>query len=368
MKSIKYVLLAFVCLSSFALSAQENFVFGSETQVKTTPVKSQDKTGTCWAYSTISFIESEILRMGGPELDLSEMYIVKHVYESKAKQFVLLHGMANFSQGGQAHDVMNVIEEHGFVPESYFYGILDTALRHDHSEMETALKSLLAGYIAQKDASPSDLWFKNISSVLANYMGLVPSQVRFNNRTYSPAEYAQGLGIDKKNYIELTSYTHHPFYKTFDLEVPDNWSHDRYFNLPIDELIETMKHALQNGYSIVWDGDVSEDFFSHKQGVAFIPLDASQGFVPQQEKVVTQADRQKAFFSWQATDDHLMHIVGMAKDEYGTVFFKTKNSWGANNNPYGGYVYLSEHYVRMNTVAIMLNKQALDKGIAEKLF
>lgn len=368
MKSIKYVLLAFVCLSSYALSAQENFVFGSETQVKATPVKNQDKTGTCWAYSTISFIESEIMRMGGPELDLSEMYIVKHIYESKAKQFVLLHGMGNFSQGGQAHDVMNVVQGHGFVPESYFYGISDTALKHDHSEMEIALKSLLAGYIAQKNAAPTETWFKNIGSVLSNYMGNLPSQVRFNNRTYSPAEYAQGLGIDKNNYIELTSYTHHPFYKAFDLEIPDNWSHDRYYNLPIDELIETMKHALQNGYSLVWDGDVSEDFFSHKQGVAFIPLDASQGFTPEQEKQVTQADRQKAFFSWQATDDHLMHIVGMAKDKNGTLYFKTKNSWGTNNNPYGGYVYLSEQYVRMNTVAIMLHKQALDKGIAKKLF
>ena len=368
MKSIKYVLLAFVCLSSFTLSAQEGFVFGSETQVKATPVKSQDKTGTCWAYSTISFIESEILRMGGPELDLSEMYIVKQVYVRKAKQFVLLHGMGNFSQGGQAHDVMNVIEEHGFVPESYYYGILDTAQRHDHSEMEIALKSLLDGYIAQKDASPSELWFKNVNSILTNYMGNLPNQVRFNNRTYSPAEYAQGLGIDKNNYVELTSYTHHPFYQAFDLEIPDNWSHDRYYNLPIDELIETMKHALQNGYSMVWDGDVSEDFFSHKEGVAFIPLDTAKVFAPQQEKVVTQADRQQAFFSWQATDDHLMHIVGMAKDENGTVYFKTKNSWGTNNNPYGGYVYLSEQYVRMNTVAIMLHKQALDKGIAKKLF
>ncbi|SMO53046.1 bleomycin hydrolase [Saccharicrinis carchari] len=368
MKSLKYVILAFACLWSFTLAAQEKFVFGSETVIKTTAVKSQDKTGTCWAYATISFIESEIMRMGGPELDLSEMFIVKHVYQKKARQFVLLHGMGNFSQGGQAHDVMNVVQTHGLVPENYYYGIPDTSQKHNHSEMETALRALLDGYIAQKEASPSDVWFKNIQSVLINYMGKTPTQVRFNNRNYSPVEYAQGLGIDKNNYVELSSYTHHPFYKPFDLEIPDNWSHDRYYNVPIDELIATMKHALDNGYSIVWDGDVTEDFFSHKEGVAFIPLDESQGFTPQFEKHVTQTDRQKAFYSWRATDDHLMHIVGMAKDKNGILYFKTKNSWGTENNPYGGYVYMSEEYLRMNTVAIMLHKQALDKSLAKKLF
>ncbi|GAF05509.1 C1 family peptidase [Saccharicrinis fermentans] len=296
------------------------------------------------------------------------MYIVKHAYQDKAQQYVLLHGKGNFSQGGQAHDVMNVVEAHGFVRESDFWGTHDTSRVHNHGEMEAALKTLLDGYIHQKDAAPSKLWFDNINSVLTNYMGEVPTQVQFNKRTYSPVQFAKGLGIERNNYVELSSYTHHPFYKSFDLEVPDNWSHDRYYNVPIDELVATMKHALEQGFSIVWDGDVSDDFFSHKEGLAIVPMDDSKGFVPQAEKSVSQEDRQKAFYSWKATDDHLMHIVGLVKDENGTVYFKTKNSWGTQKNPYEGYLYMSEQYVRMNTVAIMLHKQTLSKELYKKLF
>ncbi len=351
-----------------AASAQESFEFESFFEVKNTPVKNQGRTGTCWAFSSTSFVESEIMRMGGPELDLSEMYSVNFVYQQKARKYVMYHGMANFSQGGQAHDVFNVIAEHGFVPERDFSGLKDSALIHNHSELEMTMKGVLDNYINQKGAEPSELWFTNIQSILENYLGEVPTQTVFNKRTYSPTDYASGLGISKDNYVELTSYTHHPFYEQFDLEVPDNWSHDRYTNLPIDELIDVMKKAIQNGYSILWDGDVSEPFFSHKEGVAIVPVDVSKGFIPQEEVYVTQEARQKAFMSWKATDDHLMHIVGIAKDQNGTLYFKTKNSWGPNSNKYGGYLYMSESYVRMNTIAIMLNKQAIGKELAKTLF
>ena len=355
------------CLSSLIISAQE-FQFETVAESKVSPVKSQDRTGTCWAYSTVSFIESEIMWLGGPELDLSEMYIVKHAYDAKAKQFVLLHGMGNFSQGGQAHDVMNVIDQYGFVQEENYFGQKDTSEVHNHTEMESTLKGMLKNYIGQKNATPSETWFANVNSVLTNYLGETPSEVKFNKRTYSPVQFAEALGVDKNNYIELSSYNHHPFYKPFDLEVPDNWSHDRYYNLPIDALIDVMKKALEEGRTIVWDGDVSEPFFSHKEGVAILPVDDSKGFVPQAEKEVTQADRQKAFYSWQVTDDHLMHIVGLAKDQNGTIYFKTKNSWGDKSNAYGGYLYMSEQYVRMNTVAVMLHKGALSKELSKKLF
>jgi bleomycin hydrolase len=369
MRHLNYLILTVAAFVFFeGIYAQDSFEFKSVYEVASTPVKSQDKTGTCWAFSTISFIESEIMRMGGPELDLSEMYIVKHAYENKAKQYVLLHGMGNFSQGGQAHDVMNVIDEYGFVPESDYLGKPDASIAHNHTELEKTMKGLLDNYIKERNASPSDIWFANINSILTNYLGEVPTQTVYNKRTYTPQQFAEGLGIEKSNYIELSSYNHHPFYKEFDLEVPDNWSHDRYYNLPIDELVEVMKEALQNGYSLVWDGDVSEKYFSHKQGGALMPVDASMGFVPQEEKQVTQGDRQKAFLSWQSTDDHLMHIVGIARDKNGTIYFKTKNSWGTNRNDNGGYVYMSESYIRMNTVAIMLHKQALNKELSKKLF
>ncbi len=349
-------------------SAQDKFEFESFFEVKNTPIKNQDRTGTCWAFSTTSFIESEIMRMGGPELDLSEMYSVNFVYQEKARKYVMFHGMANFSQGGQAHDIFNVIAKHGFVPESDYSGLKDSSLSHNHTELEMSMKGLLDNYMKQKNAEPSELWFTNVQSMLFNYLGEVPTQTVFNKRTYSPTEFASGLGINKNNYVELTSYSHHPYYEQFDLEVPDNWSHDRYYNIPIDELIDVMKKAIQNGYSITWDGDVTETYFSHKEGVAIVPVDVSKGFVPQEEVYVTQEARQKAFMSWKATDDHLMHIVGIAKDQNGTMYFKTKNSWGPNSNKYGGYVYLSESYVRMNTIAIMLNKEALSKELSKTLF
>ncbi len=353
---------------SFSFTFSQNFKFESIAENKVTPVKSQGQTGTCWAFSTISFLESEIMRMGGPELDLSEMYIVKHVYERKAKQYVYLHGMGNFSQGGQAHDVLNEVHDFGLVPEYAFSGKKDSTLAHNHYEMEASLKNLLHNYINQKNASPSQLWFENINSILLNYLGELPNEVNYKKRSYSPSEFAKGWGVEKAKYIELSSYTHHPFYSQFDLEVPDNWSHDRYYNLPVDELIEVMKTALNNGFTLVWDGDVSEDFFSHSKGLAIVPLDTAKGFVPQEEKQVTQDERQNAFFSWKATDDHLMHIVGLAKDQNGTIYFKTKNSWGTESNPYGGYVYMSEQYLRMNTVAIMLSKDALSKEVSKKIF
>lgn len=369
MKVMRNVLLLLgACFVFSAVSAQDSFEFNSIAEIKTTPVKSQDRTGTCWAFSTISFVESEIMRMGGPELNLSEMFIVKHAYERKAQQYILLHGMGNFSQGGQSHDVMNVIGEYGFVPESDYRGKIDTSKIHDHSEMASTIKEMLDNYINQKDAAPSNIWYENVNAVLNNYLGETPKEIQFNKRIYTPFQFARGLGIVKENYIELTSYTHHPFYKKFDLEVPDNWSHDRYYNIPIDELLATMKQALQNGYSIVWDGDVSEPFFSHKNGLALLPVDNEAGFVPQKEKEVSQEDRQQAFYSWKATDDHLMHIVGIEKDKNGTVYFKIKNSWGTKKNPYHGYLYMSESYVRMNTVAIMLHKQAISKDLSKKLF
>ncbi|TLX77591.1 aminopeptidase [Labilibacter sediminis] len=357
-----------ICFMGAALQAQDSFGFTTVAEVETSSVKSQDRTGTCWAYSTMSFVESEIMRMGGPEMDLSEMYIVKYAYQNKAQRYVLLHGMGNFSQGGQAHDVMNVIAEHGFVRETDYFGRPDTSKMHNHYEMESTIKVMLDNYIDRDDASPSAVWYTNVESILTNYLGEVPGDLKYNKRTYTPTKFAAGLGIDKLNYVELTSYTHHPFYEQFDLEVPDNWSHDRYYNVPIDELINTMKEALAKGYSIVWDGDVSDSFFSHKNGVALLPVDEELGFVQQTEKEVTQSDRQEAFYSWKATDDHLMHITGVVKDKNGTVYFKTKNSWGSKKNPYSGYLYMSEAYVRMNTVAIMLHKHGVDKELQKKLF
>jgi len=359
--------IALICLHVNLYSQVEGFGLETVYEVKSTSVKNQENTGTCWAYSTTSFIESEIIRMGGPALDLSEMYFVHHTYNNKALQYILLHGKGNFSQGGQAHDVINVLKTEGFVQNNDYSGKLIDSVPHNHDELEMVMKSMLDKYINQVDAKPSELWFKNISSVLKNYLGELPKTTGFNKRSYSPVDFAKGFGIASENYIELSSYSHHPFYELFDLEVPDNWSHDRYYNLPIDELINVMQNSLAKGYSIVWDGDVSENYFSHKEGLAILPEDESLGFVPQKEIEVSQEDRQKAFYSWQATDDHLMHIVGLVKDVNGSFYFKVKNSWGTNRNNIGGYLYMSMPYARLNTVAIMIHKDALEKTVQKEL-
>jgi bleomycin hydrolase len=342
--------------------AQEDFDFTTIVDIKTTQVKDQGHSGTCWAYSTTSFLEAEIIRMGGPELDLSEMYFVNYTYRNKAQSYVRYHGNTTFGQGGLSHDVINVMDKYGVVLENDY-----PENKVSHNELAIALKSLLDGYVKQTNAKPSFLWFENIRSMLINYLGEMPAEIKYNKRYYSPLKFMQGFGLESSNYIEFTSYQHHPFYKSFALEVPDNWSNDLYYNLPVDELLEVMKSALISGYTIAWDGDVSDQFFSGDEKVALYPVEDSLGFIPQKEKEVSQEDRQEAFDRWEVTDDHMMHIVGMVTDQNGTVYFKTKNSWGNEKHNSKGYVFLSESYVRLHTLAIMLHKNGIPKDIQKKL-
>lgn len=355
------------------LQAQEKetekpFQFTPVHDIQTTPVKSQDRTGTCWSYSTTSFIETEIIRQGGPELDLSEMYFVRYAYPEKARLYTMVHGKGNFSEGGQAHDVMNVVKEHGIATEDAFPGRIDVTKPHNHSELASTQTAILDNYMKQRRARPSEQWTEVLNAVLNIYMGELPETVAMDGKNYSPVELAGKMKVNADDYIELTSYSHHPWYGQFKLEIPDNWSHDAYYNIPLDELMQVMDHALANGYSFVWDGDVSEKFFQHKKGAAIVPAADDAKMEPQKEKEIDQAIRQEAFLSWNSTDDHLMHIIGVSKDQDGTVYYKTKNSWGDKSNAYGGYLYMSESYVRLHTVAIMVHKDALPKEIAKKIF
>jgi bleomycin hydrolase len=353
------------------VSAQDysNYDFKKVKELENTPVKSQDRTGTCWSFATTSFIESEILRLGGDELDLSEMYFARYAYENKAERYVKFHGNNNFGQGGQAHDVLDVVREHGFVNENDYHGIMYDSKIHNHSELSSVLKGFLDGLL--KGRNPSQTWPDAYASILDTYLGDVPGAVEFPGKRTTPEQFVYTTGFEVADYVEITSYSHAPFYEPFVLEVPDNWSHDLYYNVPVDDLIAIMDYSLNNGFTVCWDGDCSETGFSHKAGIAAVPEEASEDLDlssgPVEGKSIDQENRQIAFESFQSTDDHLMHIVGSATDKNGTKYYLTKNSWGENSNKFGGKLYMSTSYVRLNTIAIMVHLDAIPQEIREKL-
>ncbi|MDD2279068.1 MAG: C1 family peptidase [Bacteroidales bacterium] len=380
-------------ISSFIAIAQEEegYKFEVIKEIKTTPVKDQQRTGTCWSFATTSFLETEIIRMGKPQIVLSPMYFVKHTYANKAKRFVRFQGANNFGQGGQAHDALTIIATHGMVPENEFSGINYDEDVHVHSELAAVLNGFLEAVVKNPNRKLSTAWEPAFNSILDAYFGDSPKEFTVEGKNYTPHTLAEGLDIDVENYIELTSYTHHPFYQQIILEIPDNWAHKAYYNIPLDELMAVMLNAINKGYSICWDGDVSEKGFVHRKGLAVLPqvkvtemTDSEQGKwadVPMDELMstiysfnkivpeikVTQDLRQQTFDNYTTTDDHLMHLVGISKDQEGNQYYITKNSWGSSNHIYNGYLHMSEQYVRMKTTSIMVHKDALPKELAKKL-
>jgi bleomycin hydrolase len=323
-----------------------------------TPVKSQGNTGTCWSFATTSFLEAEILRKGKGRFDLSEMFFVYYAYKNKATRYLLYHGNNTFSQGGQAHDVLDVVRNHGIVPDQAFPG-KQVKGKFQHRELILALHEAVKESNQQKnnfDASET----KKLNLLLEEHLGKIPEQFTMNGERYTPEMFRDSLGIDANDYIELTSYIHHPFYSAFVLELPDNWSHNLYYNVPVDELMQIITHSLKEGYTFCWDGDTSERTFRHKKGYADLPRENSGE--------ISQKRRQETFYNRETTDDHMMHITGMAKDPDGRIFFKTKNSWGPKSNNMGGFLYLSEDYVRLKTIAVLVHRNAIPEPIAKKLF
>ena len=328
-------------------------------------IKDQERTGTCWSFATASFLESELLRLHNKSIDLSEMYHVYATYQDKAQNYLLRQGKANFSQGSLSHDVINALARRGAVPESAFSGRPEGMKLHDHSELVAALKGLLDGLNKRKELSP--YWPKAVAAVLEVYMGEVPASFSYEGKTYTPESFAAMLDLDPKDYLSLTSYSHRPFYQPFVLELPDNYSNGAYQNIPLKELEAVVDHALKNGFSIAWDGDVSEKGFNHNEGLALIPLKARKDLwtKPGPEMTITQELRQSTFESKATTDDHLMHIVGIAYDQKGTKYYKIKNSWG-DDNAYKGYLYLSQAYFQLKTVGILLHQDAIPAEIKAK--
>jgi len=356
-----------------SLNAQDlsEYKFKNVKEIKNTPVEDQQATGTCWSFATTSFIEAELIRMGKEPLDLSEMYFVRYAYLDKADNYIRLHGSANFGQGGQAHDVMNTVKKYGFVPEDIYKGLNYGSDIHDHSELVSVLKGFLDGLI--KIRKPSQVWDEAYTSILDTYLGAEVKSFNYKGKSYTSSEFARNLSFDPENYVELTSYSHAPFYSEFVLEVPDNWSFDSYYNIPIDDLVKIMDNALDKDYTVCWDGDVSEKGFSHTNGVAVVPEEVKPGdtetisLAPIKERIITQELRQECFNNFSTTDDHLMHLTGTAEDQDGKRFYLTKNSWGEKSNTLGGKLYMSVPYIRLHTIAIMVNKDAIPGDIKMKL-
>jgi len=388
--------LAFVLLQT-TLPAQEKTIsdvkgyqFTDIFRLDATPVKDQYKSGTCWSFAATSFVESELLKLGYPQTDLSEMYFVYMAYLDKADRYVRHHGNANFGPGGQGHDVINAIKRSGLFTETEFPGLTEGETRHMHGELDAVLRTYLDAVIKAPDGKISQVWPKAFNSLLETYLGSIP-KIKDGKTIPSEAMQKKYPDFNPNDYVEFTSYTHHPYFEAFDLEVPDNWSHNLYYNVPLDDLMLIMHHALKNGYTICWDADVSDKGFSHSNSVAVVPdkdpatLEAAEterwsnltdreknaelyDFTnPCFEKTITPEIRQLAFNNYSSTDDHLMHIIGISHDQNGKKYFITKNSWAANSNKSGGYLNVSEAYARLNTIAILIHKSAIPSEIKSRL-
>jgi bleomycin hydrolase len=359
---LRSITILLTLLFSFGLFAQINPIkYPTEVTVlkqnRSTSVKNQGNTGCCWDFAALSFIESEVLKSTGIEYDLSEMYVIRNAFPDKAGYYVRLHGNKSFSQGGQAHDVINAIRKYGIVPKEVYTGLKPGKNSYDHTLLEKNLKEKLDWAVKNMEKTRCTGYMEDVKMILDDDLGPAPQNFQYNGKIFTPLEYAKDLKLNLDDYIEITSYNHHPFYSKFMLEVPDNWSNEMYYNVPLNDLISIMEYVINNGYTIVWDGDVSEPGFSQTKGFAVLPYENAE---------VTQDDRQLEFETWLATDDHLMHIIGLAKDKDGKMYFLTKNSWGVTGK-YGGYLYMSENYVRLKTICILINKNALPADIAAKI-
>lgn len=368
----------------------EGYVFTTVKELKITPVKNQNRTGTCWCFSTLGFLESELLRMGKGEYDLSEMFIVSKNYKDKAEKFVRLHGELNYAQGGSFEDVLQAWKDYGIVPESVMNGLQYGEDMHVHNELESASRAYLDQIIKNPNRKLSTAWKKGFDGIIDAYLGTAPEKFTYNGKEYTPKSFAAELGINPDDYVSLTSYTHHPFYSEFAIEVQDNWRWATSYNLPIDELMQVFENAINTGYTIAWGADVSEKGFT-RNGIGVIPdiesmersgsdqdrwlgLSTSEKDAeikkmmekPCKELEITQEMRQEAYDNYETTDDHGMQIYGIAKDQTGKEYYMVKNSWGMAGN-YKGIWYASKAFVAYKTMNIVVHKNAIPKSIRKKM-
>ena len=391
----KLLLIAAFAASTMAVSAQKDttavdtFRFTTIKENKITSVKNQASSSTCWSFSALGFFEAELLRMGKPTVDLSEMFVVHQSYTDKADNFVRMNGTINFAGGGSFYDVMYTLKNYGIVPESEMSGLNYGEEKHRHGELDALTEAYVKTLVKNPNKKLSTAWKKGFTGILDAYLGERPKEFVANGKKYTPVTYAQSLGLNMDDYVSLTSFTHHPFYSKFVIEIPDNWRWEESYNLPLDEFAKVFDYAIDNGFTIAWGSDVSEKGFT-RNGVAVNPevkkenlpgsdqakwLNISQKEMeeqiykvkgPQPEVNVTQEIRQRDFDNYQTTDDHGMVIYGTAKDQNGTKYYLVKNSWGTDNK-YKGIWYASDSFVKHKTINIVVHKDAIPKEILKKL-
>jgi len=371
---------------SLATSAQERtnkkdseYKFTVVKNLENTAVQNQNQTSTCWSFSSLSFFESELIRMGkGTDYNLSEMFVVNKVYTLKADNYIRMHGKTNFGEGGGFPDAISVLKNYGMVPEEVYTGKKDATAPHNHKLLETTLKNILQPASLDETQKIDFSFLHNtVGAVCDEYLGKIPEKFDYKGKSYTPKTYAEATGLNPDDYVFLTSFSHHPYYAPFVLEIPDNWNWQTTYNLPLGDFQEVMSHAVNTGYTFAWGADVSEKGFMRADGLAIIPENYSgkmsdeekkiMSVKPQRQMMITQEIRQKAFDNYDTQDDHGMHVVGIVKDQNSTPYYIVKNSWGKDSNQCDGYFYASESYVLYKTTSIMLHKKALPPAIAKKL-
>ena len=381
--------LPFSALAQEEKCKEEGYQFTVVKELPITSVKNQNRSSTCWSFSAISLLESEIMRETKKSVDLSEMFIVSKAYADKAEKFVRMRGNLNFSPGSSFGDVIHVMKHNGIVPDSIMRGLNYGTAKHTHNELDAVTKAYVNAVMKNPNGVYSTAWQNGFKGILDAYLGEAPEKFVVDGKEYTPISYLKSLGIDMDDYVSLTSFTHHPYYSQFIIEVPDNWRNDLSYNLPLDELIQVMDNSIKKGYTIAWASDISEKGFT-RNGLGVVP-DANISEMsgsdqakwiglsekeqskklynfdkPGYEKVITAELRQEEFDNGKTTDDHGMHIYGIAKDQNGAKYYMIKNSWGEAGK-YKGFWYVSEPFIKYKTTNIVVNKNSIPKAIREKL-
>jgi bleomycin hydrolase len=371
--------------------APKGYEFTMLTSVPATSVKDQHRSGTCWSFAAVSFIEAELMRTGQGEHDLSEMFFVRKAYEMKADKYVRMQGKVNFGPGGLAMDVMRTWKDDGMVPNEAYDGVTTKDSLPVHGEMDGVLNAYVDAVIKNRNRELSSSWKVGYMGILDAYLGTVPVDFEYHGEEFTPMSFGSATELSPDDYVSIGSFSHHPFYEDFLIEIPDNWLWSTIGNVPLDEMMALLDHALENGYSVCWDADVGERSYDWKKGVALMPsteiedLDGLERArwdelseseqqamfydfsTPKKERSINQENRQEMFDNYRTTDDHLMHITGIAKDQAGNKFYLVKNSWGTGNHIYKGYHYVSEAYMRAKTIFFMVHKEAVPEATAQKL-